>query len=144
MQKQSKRATFEDVKNAQKKLLALLDKLVAENRPLLEKERGYYFNWIALATLGTGTDLGERVLIQDKKGYKHNLGNIEYVFGWMAYQDKNMVTIGNIPDVAEIEIFKVWFAIRDMFLKVRGHALKMGVKISQEQIKLGRAKAGHV
>lgn len=144
MKKQSKRATFEDVKNAQKKLLALLDKLVTENRPLLDTERTNYFNCIALATLGVGTELGERVMLQDDKGYVHDLGNIEYVLGWMAYQDKETIKIGIFPDIEEVKISKIWFCVRDMFLMVRGHALKMSVKISQEQIKLGRAAAGHV
>ena len=144
MKKQSKRATFEDVKEAQKKLLVLLDKLIAENRPLLEKERVQYFNIIALATLGVGTEYTERVLIPDEKGYIHDLGNIEYVLGWMAYQDKETIKIGKPPDVAEVSISKAWYQLHDMFLKVRGYALKMGVKISQEQIKLSRARAGGV
>jgi len=137
MKKQSKRATFEDVKNSQKQFRKLLDKLIDENRPLLDKERDKYFNILALSTLGVGVDLDENFLIEDNNGCKHILGNIEYVAGWLAYQDSMKVSVGKHPDNVEIDIWQLWERLRDMFFKVRGHALKLGAKISAEQIKLG-------
>jgi len=139
MKKQSKRATFEDVRNAQKKFREFLDNLIENNRPLEIKERNKYFNLLAMSTLGIGIELKEKLMIQDDSGFKHVLGDFEYVAGWIAYQEKNKITIGGSPDEKTIEIWKIWFSIRDMFLKVRGYALKMSVKISAEQIKLGRS-----
>lgn len=139
MKKQSKRATFEDVKNAQKNFRELLDILINNNRCLNKNERNKYFDILALSTLGVGIDLQEPFIIEGNTGFKHLIGNFEYVAGWLAYQDNNKIIVGKNPDVEEIDIYKFWKNLRDMFLKVRGHALKMGVKISAEQIKMGRS-----
>ena len=136
---QSKRATFEDVRNSQKKLRKLLDILIKENRCLNENERNKYFDLIANSTLGVGVDLAEHIMIEDNIGFKHDFGNIEYFLGWVAYQTTNPIIIGKKPDTKEIQMQKIWEEIRDMFFKIRGHALKMSVKISAEQVKIHRS-----
>lgn len=140
MKKQSKRATFEDVNNAQKEFRKLLDNLIEENRPLRDiKERNRYFNLLAMSSLGIGNELKEQFCIMGGNGFCHILGDYEYVAGWMAYQENVKVLVGKHPDEEKIDIYKIWSELRNMFLKVRGYALKLSAKISAEQVKLSRS-----
>jgi len=108
---QQKRATFEDVCNAQDHLLTLIDNHIQRNKPLKKDERKKFVNAFRLATLGLGSEYF--FYIQGKnKGY--NIGHVGHAAYWLAYRNETIVTLGHDT-----------FEIKDFWLKLRLFSVRL-------------------
>jgi len=135
---QSKRASYVDVKKAQKNIIQKIDTLIDENRVLTDKERNNFLhNLLPDSTLGLGVEFS--FFIRGKKE-KYSLGHIEHGIRWIAYREFSSVKIGE----EKIEIKELWKKTRDYLFIVFPYALTLSFKISQEQIKLGGSKPAEI
>jgi len=136
---QSKRATYNDIAEAQDKLRHLIDRLITEKRPLQnDKERERFIKLVRDATFGMGT---ETSLIVRGRQRTYNLKHMQHAAYWLAYQKDTPVLF----DGGEaIEIEKLWRELRDRFFIVFPNALAMAARMSQEQTHLGAARAAKV
>lgn len=124
-----KRATFEDVCNAQDILLELLDTCIQKNMVLTGKNRMKFIKTFRLATLGLGSE--HLFYIKGKhKGY--SIGHVGHAAYWLSYQDTNKILLG--ADVFEIKEF--WLKLRDYCFQLFSNAQEMSVKISKEIVDL--------
>jgi len=137
MKQQSKRATFIDVGISQEKILKYIDNCIEENKPLDKKERLKFLRLFRMSTLGLGSDY---TFLYNGKQKTYNLDHVAHAAGWLAYQEKTQVKLGD----ENIEIKELWIKLRDYLLIVFPHADTLSTKISQEQIHLGTASSGKV
>jgi len=137
MKPQSKRATYLDVKRSQLNLLELVNECIEENRPLRQKERNDFYNILSDSTLGLG--IKYRFLYNGKK-QTYDLGHMEHAAMWIAYRDKNIVSL----KYETVEIKELWKKLRDLLFQIFPYAKTFSTKISQEQIHLGTALSGKV
>lgn len=137
MKQQQRRATFEDVSQAQDKLLKIVDRCIQEKRCLKKSERKNFFRKYRWATLGVDSKMN--INIQgEKKSY--NLGHVGHAAYWLAYQQQNVVSMGD--EQIEIQVF--WKKLRDKLFYIFPVALRMAVKMSKEQTRFGPAEAAKV
>jgi len=138
-EKQSKRATFLDVASSQDQLRSLIDKLIAENRPLHDtKERNKYIRLFRESTFGIGTKKPFLIKGQNKT---YTLPNIQHAGYWLAYRDTDMI---HFEGGEHIPIQKIWRQFRDGLFQIYPHALELSAKMSKEQTHTGPAKAYEV
>jgi len=136
---QQKRATFEDVCNAQDVLDVLIKKIIQTNKPLTEMEIHTFKKNFRLATLGLGAEF--KFLLKGKKGV-HDLGNAGHATRWLLKQKVNPVCV--INPIEYIELKECWRQLWDVYDKIYDPALETSIKISKEQTWLGPAKSGGV
>ena len=135
MKKLQRRATFEDVGNAQDIVLDFIDECIKENRPLNVDERKFFIENLRLATLGLTTEYG---FIMDGKNKKYDLKHVGHAACWLAYRQDNPVKLGD----EFINISEFWKKLRDMLFLIFPHAIETSIKISREQ-KFTGAGGGH-
>lgn len=134
---QQKRATFEDVCNAQDKLLVFIDKCIQNNKPLDSSERLMFIRLFRHATLGLGMEYMFTIR-GDNKTY--NLDHVGHASYWLAYRTDGIVVIG----ADSFEIKRLWLRLRDYCFKIFPQAQQMSIKISKEQTRMGTSVAGLV
>ena len=137
MGNQQKRATFEDVCNAQDRLLIFIDECINNNIPLSSEKRNEFISLFRIATLGLGA---EHAFYIQGKHMNHTLGDVGHAAYWLAYRTEQMVVLSH--DFFEIKEF--WLKLRDYCFKIFSQAQELSIKISKEQTWLGPAKAGRV
>lgn len=137
MKQQSKRASFIDVGFAQDKLRKYIDDCIEYNKPLDKNERNKFIKLLRDSTLGLGINYP---FLYSGKLKTYDLNHVEHAAYWLAYKEKNPVRLGD----EEIEIKNLWLKLRDNLFIIFPHAVTLGFKISQEQIRFGTAKAGKV
>ena len=132
-QKQSKRATYEDVGHAQDRIRKYIDNSIKNDRLFDEKHRDNFIKIYREATLGLG---GREPFFYpgEKKTYK--FPNLDHVVFWLLYQDTTKIIM---PTGETIELKNFWKMIRDKLFELFPHAINLAIKISQEQIKLTRS-----
>ncbi len=140
------RASFEAVVSAQEELRVLLDKLIAENRPLNDdQERKDYLKLLAFSTIGLGTN--QTTYLYDEKMTLLRR-NIEVVARWAAYlTSKNIdapLEIGKPQQHLRMDISKIWLCIRDELLYTFPYALERSWGQSQELKNVGRSQGHHI
>ena len=137
MSQQQKRATFEDVSNAQNQLRSFIDNCIQQNKVLTTQERERFIRLLQTATLGIGTET--RFYIKGKQG-KYLFGHVGKAAYDIAYTNTNFIVIYN-------EIFPIktlWAALRNYLFDIYDHAIALAIRISQEQTRMGPSQPGEV
>ena len=132
-QKQSKRATFEDVGSAQDKIRKYIDNCIRDNKLLDEKHRDTFIKIYREATLGLG---GGYPFFYTGKLQTYKFPNIDHAVFWLLYRDSTQITM---PTGETIPIKELWITLRDRLFELFPQAINLSIKISQEQIKLSRS-----
>jgi hypothetical protein len=128
---QQKRATFEDVCNAQDKLQYFLDDHIDNNKVIDVKKRLYFIKLFRLATLGLGCEFTFTVT-SDTGSY--SMGHVAHAAYWLSYRDDadNVVIGGGVFTIGEC-----WLHLRDYCFQIFPLAQQMSIKISKEQTYMG-------
>lgn len=140
------RASFEAVVSAQENLRVLLDKLIAEDRPLNgEQERKEYLKLLAFSTIGLGTNQTTYLYDEQMTLLRRN---IEVVARWAAYLTGPEVDapaeIGKPNPHLRLSIAKIWLCVRDELLYTFPYALERSWGQSQEMKNIGRSQGHHI
>jgi hypothetical protein len=140
------RASFEAVVSAQEELRSLLDRLIAENRPLKDDvERKDFFKLLAFSTIGLGTNQTTYLYNEDMTLLRRN---IEVVARWAAYLTDPMVEapmeIGKPKKHLMMDISRIWLCVRDELLYTFPYALERSWGQSQELKNIGRSQGHHI
>jgi hypothetical protein len=140
------RASFEAVVSAQEDLRSLLDRLIAENRPLKDdQERKDFLKLLAFSTIGLGTNQ-TTYLYNEKMTLLRR--NIEVVARWAAYLTSSVVDvpleIGKPNQHLRMDISKIWLCVRDELLYTFPYALERSWGQSQEMKNIGRSSGHHI
>jgi hypothetical protein len=146
MTKQVTRATFAAVYNAQDALYSVIDKLIADNRPLTdEEERKQFLLLLAYGTLGLGKD--HIINLYTSTG-TYLRKDFETVARWAAYQN-NPVEVPMDLFMKEgkketLEIKEIWTVIRNGFHTIFPIALNVAFVSSKEKESGGLSKGYEV
>jgi len=136
-EEQQKRATFEDVCQAQDKVLYYLDIYIKENKILDSKERTRFIRLFRLATLGIGSELNYVISGQHKT---YHLGHVGHASYWIAYRLSSEVMLGD--ECFDIRL--LWMQLRDCCFQLFPKAQEISFKISKEQTRFGSTEPGMV
>ena len=136
---QQKRATFNDVGNAQDKLDRLIKDIITNNKPLDASEQKQLKKTFRLATLGLCSE--HQFFLKTSKGV-HDLGHAGHAFRWLIKQTKNPVVFHNPEE--HIALKEIWQQLWDVFNKVYDPALNVSIKISKEQTHFGPSEPAEV
>jgi len=129
---ESKRATFIDVGNAQWNILDLIDKCIAENRPLKKSEKEFFFENFRMATQGLTADYTFFLKGKQKTYDFINLGHMAY---WLMNRESSTVDM----TLEKFEIKEIWRQFRDTLIRSFPSADETSSKISKE---IERKRAG--
>jgi len=129
------RATFNEVVQNQIKLIKILDKLIAKNRPLKPSERLDFLETLACSTLGLGTRMkldfdGSASFILKPIDAQVPIQNPEDFITFLAFYEGSAITQGG----KELPISKFWNHARSLIFKIRPFAIEKACSISAEHI----------
>jgi len=97
MKQFQKRATFEDVRNAQNVMRKWIDRLITDNEPLSPTDREKFIKTSQLASLGIGT---KQPFFFKTKTKAHSFPHIESAVYWVAYLETTPVNLdGDMIDI---------------------------------------------
>ena len=144
-QPKQERKTYEDVVNAQLKLMELLDDLIKNNKPLKKEEADEFFHTVCTAVYGNGTSENCQITLQN--GEEMTFGNIIKCALTLCYQRENTVKQQNenTYKVYETPISKVWEALSDkcksVFAKAQYDALHTSTEFISKEGKIAKTDA---
>jgi len=129
------RATFNEVVQNQIKLIKILDKLIAKNRPLKPSERLDFLETLACSTLGLGTKIkldfdGSESFILKPIDAQVPIQNPEDFITFLAFYEGHTIT----RDGRELPISTFWNHARSLIFKIRPFAIEKACSISAERI----------
>lgn len=130
------RATFNDTKNAQKKLREKIDNLEKNNSIVKNKEE--FFSLLADALLGMEYDRQCKLVLDD--GSILNIFNVGKFIRHLAYCECNMIGKTffrdyNVVVNQDVAISFIWHRIKFELFGVYPAALAMSIRISKEREK---------